>query len=283
MLTRELLLAAACRPVVGRRLLRRFVAGESTAEAVGVLDRLIARGLQVSVEHLGAESADPAQADAVRDEYLALLARLGAAGTGGRAEVAVALSALGSGLRPDGRRAALERARAVCAAAEAAGAAVTLDRSAPWAVDDTLDTAAELRADFPRVGVVLRSCLRRTEADCRELLHTGTRVRLVKGRCPGAERVAFRGRGEVDRSFVRCLRLLMEGHGHPMVATDDPRLIEIAGALAVRAGRPQQSYEFQLPYGVRPDEQRRLAAAGEAVRVTVPYGQMTRRALRASH
>jgi proline dehydrogenase len=76
----------------------------------------------------------------------------------------------------------------------------------------------------------------------------------------------------VDRSYVRCLKILMSGAGYPMVATHDPRLIEIAGSLAAQNRRVQGSYEYQLLYGVRPEEQRRLARIGEKVRVYVPYG-----------
>ena len=64
----------------------------------------------------------------------------------------------------------------------------------------------------------------------------------------------------------------MSGRGYPMLATHDPRLIDIAGALAVRADRARGSYEHQMLYGVRPEEQRRLAAQGETVRVYLPYG-----------
>jgi proline dehydrogenase len=84
--------------------------------------------------------------------------------------------------------------------------------------------------------------------------------------------VAFQDRQDVDRAFVRCLKVLMAGDGYPMVATHDPRLVEIAAALAVRHDRPKGSYEFQMLYGVRPDEQRRLADEGETVRLYVPYG-----------
>jgi proline dehydrogenase len=64
----------------------------------------------------------------------------------------------------------------------------------------------------------------------------------------------------------------MAGHGYPMVASHDPRLIEIAGALAARHQRQQGGYEYQMLYGIRPEEQKRLAKSGETVRVYVPYG-----------
>ena len=98
-------------------------------------------------------------------------------------------------------------------------------------------------------------------------------MRLCKGAYAQPESVAYQDAADVDRSYVRCLKVLMEGQGYPMVATHDPRLVEIATSLAGRAARPQGSYEFQMLYGVRPDEQRRLAANGERVRVYVPYGQ----------
>ncbi|MEZ0091478.1 proline dehydrogenase family protein [Streptacidiphilus sp. EB129] len=277
----RLLLAAARSPAarqavlvapVGRDLVHRFIAGEEREDAVRAVDELIVRGLQVSLDFLGEDTTDAAHADTVRDEYTGLLARLGAAGLGRRAEVSVKLSALGANLGRGSGAEALDRARAVCAAAAPAGTTVTLDMEDHRSTDATLAAAAALRADYPWVGVVLQSYLRRTEADCRELLQTGCRVRLVKGAYLEPGGVAFQSRGEVDRSYVRCLRLLMEGDGYPMVATHDPRLIDIAGALAVRAGRGQDGYEFQMLYGIRTEEQLRLAGAGETVRVYVPYG-----------
>jgi proline dehydrogenase len=84
--------------------------------------------------------------------------------------------------------------------------------------------------------------------------------------------VAWQDDVDVDRSYVRCLKVLLAGQGYPMIATHDPRLIEIASSLASRYGREPGSYEFQMLYGIRPEEQRRLVKAGETVRVYIPYG-----------
>jgi proline dehydrogenase len=84
--------------------------------------------------------------------------------------------------------------------------------------------------------------------------------------------VAFQSALDVDRSYVRCLNVLMAGEGYPMLATHDPRLIAIGCERAKWYDRPQESFEFQLLYGIRPDEQRRLVADGYTVRVYVPYG-----------
>ena len=139
--------------------------------------------------------------------------------------------------------------------------------------DSTLGILRELRKDFPETGAVLQAYLHRTEADCRDLAYEGSRVRLCKGAYNEPESVAFQDKHDVDKSYVRCLKVLMAGQGYPMVATHDPRMVDIAGALATRNGRAQGTYEYQMLFGIRPDEQKRLAEAGEKVRVYLPYGQ----------
>jgi len=135
-----------------------------------------------------------------------------------------------------------------------------------------LSTLRELRQDFPDTGAVVQAYLQRTEADCRDLAYAGSRVRLCKGAYKEPASVAYQSKDDVDRSFVRCLKVLMAGDGYPMVASHDPRLVAITGDLVRRNGRAQGSYEYQMLYGIRPLEQARLAAAGEKMRVYVPYG-----------
>ena len=139
--------------------------------------------------------------------------------------------------------------------------------------DSTLGILRELRKDFPETGAVLQAMLHRTEADCRALAYEGSRVRLCKGAYHEPETVAFQDRLDIDKSYVRCLKVLLAGQGYPMVASHDPRMIQIASSLASRYGRRPGTYEFQMLYGIRPEEQKRLAETGETVRVYVPYGE----------
>jgi proline dehydrogenase len=255
-----------------RQVVSRFVPGQETGDVLAVTGNLIAADLAVTIDYLGEDVRDAGQARAVRDVYTRLLGRLADLGLARGAEVSLKLSAVGRALVPDGDRVALDNARAICAAAAAAGTTVTLDMEDHTTVDATLGVLRELRADFPWAGAVLQACLRRTEGDLRELTHAGSRVRLVKGAYAEPSSVAYARKAEVDRAYVRGLKLLMAGDGYPMVATHDPRMIEVAGELAARHGRPARGYEFQMLYGIRPSEQRRLAAAGAAVRVYLPYG-----------
>jgi proline dehydrogenase len=259
---------------VSREVVRRFVAGTTAADAVRACTELVGTHRLVTIDHLGEDTLDLAQARATRDAYLTLLRQLSDAGLteGGRSEVSVKLSAVGQALGDDGEKLAMEHAWDICQAASEAGTTVTLDMEDHTTTDSTLSVLRALREDFPWVGAVLQAYLRRTEADCRDLSTPGSRVRLCKGAYDEPASVAFQDKADVDKAFVRCLKALLSGDGYPMLATHDPRLVDIAGALAVQNGRTQGSYEYQMLYGVRPVEQQRLADLGEKVRVYVPYG-----------
>jgi proline dehydrogenase len=253
---------------VSREVVARFVAGESTEDAVASTRSLVEDGLLVSLDHLGEDTVEPGQADAVTKAYVTLLTTLDDAGLTGGAEVSVKLSAIGQALD---RSLCVDNARRIVEAATAAGTTVTLDMEDHTTTDSTLGILAELRADFPGTGAVIQSYLRRSAGDIEDLIRAKARVRLCKGAYKEPESVAYQSRKEVDLSYVRLLVRLMRDGAYPMVATHDPRLVAIASSLARQ--REAGTFEFQMLYGIRPDEQRRLAAAGYRVRVYTPYGE----------
>jgi proline dehydrogenase len=254
---------------VTRSVVSRFVAGTGSVDALRATRELVEQELSVTLDYLGEDTTTPTQADATRDEYLGLLDALGRAELTPAAEVSVKLSALGQVFD---EKLAEEHVRAICVRASEVGTTVTLDMEDSATTDSTLEVLGRLRADFPTVGVAVQSYLRRTESDCRELAVAGSRVRLCKGAYDEPEAVAFQSRLDVDRSYVRSLNILMSGLGYPMIATHDPRLIAIGEDRAKWFDRTPDEFEFQFLYGVRPEEQLRLSAAGYTVRVYVPYG-----------
>ncbi|GAA1811615.1 proline dehydrogenase family protein [Luedemannella flava] len=254
---------------LSRDVVRRFVAGTDTAAALGVTRQLADAGLAVTLDNLGEDTVTPEQAQATRDEYERLLGALAEAELTGVAEVSLKLSALGQ--RFD-EKLAYDHAYAICVAASAAGTTVTLDMEDHTTTDSTLEVLARLREDFPTTGAVLQAYLRRTEDDCRELAKDGSRVRLCKGAYKEPEAVAYQSALDIDLSYVRCMNILMSGPGYPMLATHDPRLIAIGEDRAKWFERAADTFEFQMLYGVRDGEQRRLAEQGYVVRTYVPYG-----------
>jgi proline dehydrogenase len=254
---------------VSRDVVHRFVAGPRTADALRVSRELADVGLAISLDYLGEDTATPEQAAATRDEYVRLLDALAGAELTPAAEVSVKLSALGQVFD---EKLAYEHAHAICAKATEAGTTVTLDAEDHTTTESTLDLLGRLRVDFPTTGAVVQAYLRRTESDCRELATSGSRVRLCKGTYAEPESVAYTSRLDVDKSFVRCLNILMSGPGYPMIATHDPRLVAICEDRAKWFDRSPDEFEFQMLHGVRPQEQRRLVDEGYTVRVYVPYG-----------
>lgn len=258
---------------VTRAVVDRFVAGETDADVIQACRRLGEQGLTSTIDRLGEDVTDRAQAQAATSAYVTVLSRLGAEGLVPAAEVSVKLSAIGGALGADGATIALANAQAICQAAAAVGTTVSIDMEDHTTVDATLHTVRELRREHPWVAAVVQAALRRTEGDLGELVAAGSRVRLVKGAYDEPPSVAFSDKAEVDGSYLRCLQILMAGQGYPQVATHDLALVERARELAGQYGRAADSYEFQLLYGVRPALQSRLRARGEQVRIYVPYGE----------
>ena len=257
---------------VTRPVVQRFIAGDELHPAMDTVRALTASGLDVTLDHLGEDVTDKATARATRDAYLRLLETLGADGLGTRAEVSVKLSAFGQNLPGGGHDIALDGVRQVAELASQTGTTVTLDMEDHTTVDSTLAILRELRRDHPGTGAVLQSYLFRTEEDARDLAVAGSRVRLVKGAYKEPPNVAFQDRRDVDRAYVRALRTLFQGDGYPMVGSHDPRMIAIAQEFAARNKRTPDTYEFQMLYGIRTAEQRRLAEEGMRMRIYVPYG-----------
>jgi proline dehydrogenase len=292
-LRRALLAAAASEHIRGwvtttpatHAVVDRYVAGETIGDAVRVARSLREDGLLVTLDHLGEDTTDPPHAAAAADQYVQLLGKLAAEGLteGGAVEVSVKPTAVGLLLAPAegadgaaggvsvlGERIAAEHIERIAIAAREAGTTATLDAEDHRTIDATLRIATALRSRLPFVGSVVQAALRRTETDVRGLASPGVRVRLCKGAYAEPAAEAFTARHDVDKSFTRCLRILMAGPGYPMIATHDPRLIAITRSLGL--SRAPDSFEYQMLYGVRSEEQRRLASAGARVRVYVPYG-----------
>lgn len=257
---------------VTRRVVDRFVAGEHVPDAVAAAQQLRDGGRSVTIDVLGEDVADVAGARATRDAYLNLLFALHEAGSADGSDVSVKLSALGQALPGSGADLATVHARQICTAAAAVGCTVTLDMEDHTTVDATLATGAALRGEFPQIGNVLQSSLERTPGDIAALSTSGARIRLVKGAYREPASVAHQRKSEVDRAYLADIDALMRSGCYPMIATHDPRMIARAAAAARECGRTPEGWELQMLYGIRTDLQERAVAAGQQMRVYVPFG-----------
>ncbi|MFE3558017.1 proline dehydrogenase family protein [Streptomyces sp. NPDC059193] len=256
---------------VTKPVVNRFIPGETVDQVIPIVEELTRAGLEVTLDVVGEDITEVAQSHAARDAYLQLIARLEELGLGETVEMSVKLSMFGQALE-GGHELALANVRPVVEAAAAIGTTVTLDAEDHTTLDSMFAIHEELRKDFPQTGCVIQAYLFRTEADARRLAANGSRVRIVKGAYKEPAEVAYQDKAEIDKAYVRIMKILMDGEGYPMIGSHDPRLIAIGQELARQAGRKLDEYEFQMLYGIRSEEHLRLAAEGHRMRVYTAYG-----------
>ncbi len=269
---------------VGRRVSRRFVAGETLEEGLAVAQKLQEAGQMSTLAHLGEWVHTEAQARAAAEAIRDLIQAIGEAGL--RANVSVKLSHLGIHLNPNLARELLVM---LLETARPLGMMVRIDMEESALVEETLAIRKEMwEAGYRNVGVVIQSYLRRSEGDLRRLLPERVPVRLVKGAYKEPPEVAFPKKRDVDANYDRLARMLLEaaaldeaprlsenGRFPPLaaIATHDPERIRYALDCIRRQGVPREAVEFQFLYGIRRDLQARLTQEGYPVRIYVPFGQ----------
>ena len=227
---------------LSRRLVTRFVPGAEEAHAVAAVKDLVQAGRFISVDYLGEDISHAGEAE----ETVAGLpvpaagVRHGSASSPapapGRWRCRSSSPRSGSRCRA-GRSSRWATPDGSAPPPRQVGAWVNVDAEDHTTTDSTLAIVRELRKEFPTVATVLQAYLHRTEADCRELSGEGSRIRLCKGAYKEPAEVAFQGRDDVDASYLRCLQVLMDGQGYPMVASHDPQMVAAAQAYAAEAGR----------------------------------------------
>jgi proline dehydrogenase len=250
-----------------RRMVRRFVPGESLADAIATLESLQDQGMRWTVDVLGESVASEAMATAAADRYIETLDALAERGL--EANVSVKLTQMGLGID---REFCVANVQRIVARAKSVGAFVRIDMEDHTKTSQTLEIVREVRASYPEVGAVIQSYLRRSADDIATLNAEGIRVRLCKGAYDEPATVAFRTRDEVDRSYIELMETLLTQGNYPGLSTHDDRLIDHALAFVKEHAIDPARYEFQMLYGVRRDLHERLVGLGQTVRIYVPYG-----------
>jgi proline dehydrogenase len=257
---------------ITRQVVDRFVAGEAVPHAVATSSMLRDQGRSVTIDVLGEDVIDLANARATTDAYIGLLSALADADCARSTDVSLKLSAVGQALPDNGHEVAAAHAHEICAAADAVGATVTLDMEDHTTVDSTLGIGELLRCSYSTTGNVLQSNLQRTPGDIAALGTTSVRVRLVKGAYREPSTVAHQRKVDVDSAYVRDLDALMASSCYPMVGTHDPVMLQHATISASRHGRGPSAWEVQMLLGVRSDLQQETVEQGTHLRVYVPFG-----------
>lgn len=254
---------------VFRRVAHRFVAGDSLAEALEAARDLNRDGLRVTLDHLGESVGDRPTAETATEDYLESLAAI-AERDDVRSTISLKLTQLGLGIDPDF---CLENLRRILRRAEELDNFVRIDMERAEYVEGTLDIFEAAWSDFRgRVGVVIQSYLRRSQRDVERLVEREAPVRLCKGAYDEPPDRAYQDPSEVDASFVRLMRTLLDGGSPTAIASHDEAMIDATLEHMRERGMERGEVEFQMLYGVRREMQRRMSDRGHPVRIYVPYG-----------
>lgn len=257
---------------LSRRVTRRFIAGETLDEAIAVVKKLNAQGLDVTFDQLGESVSSEAEARAAKDGYLRALDAI--ASNQVSSQVSVKLTQMGLDINPD---LCLDNMRQILRRAKEIGTLVTIDMESSHYTQTTLNVFKTLREEYDNVGIVLQSYLYRSEQDMQMLYALGANVRLCKGAYKEPAEVAFPQKKDVDDNYRKLAQIFLQSNGNANgayldLATHDEKIINWAREYTTAHKVDRKRFEFQMLYGIRSDLQRQLVAEGYTMRVYVPYG-----------
>jgi proline dehydrogenase len=251
-----------------QRLASQFIAGETLAQALDVVRALQRQGMLATLDHLGENVRTADEARASRDAYLEILNEILRQKL--PSTISVKLTQLGLDISESDCR---ENLRALVECAEQMRDFVEVDMESSAYTDRTLALVSDLRRSYSAVGAVIQAYLRRSENDVRQLIRHNVSVRLCKGAYNEPLAVAFPNKSEVDGSFLRLTRLLLESRLYHRIATHDPRMIEETCRMVTELGLMKNQFEFQMLYGVNREWQARLVEQDYRLRIYIPFGK----------
>jgi proline dehydrogenase len=250
---------------------RRFVAGESLAEALAASQEPCSQGRNVSLNHLGENVTNEAAAREVRASYLQMVEELHAKNLSGN--ISIKLTQLGLDIDEELCR---SMAREIAVRAAALGRTIEMDMEGSAYTDVTLDIFESVQRELGNCGLAVQAYLYRTEKDLLRLAPVKPKIRLVKGAYREPKNIAYQRKSEVDANYQKLTTLLLEGAAQgtflPAIASHDWNMVAHAQAEATRFKLDKSRYEFQMIYGIRRDLQAQVRAAGDTLQVYVPFG-----------
>jgi proline dehydrogenase len=250
-----------------RQMSGRFVAGDTSEEALDVARELNDRGFRVTLDLLGERVSDRSEAQAAAAEYAESLAEIDAHAA--ETTISLKLTQLGLDIDTDF---CYENLLGVVQRADELGNFVRIDMEDSEHTQTTLDVFYRVFEQYRNVGIVIQSYLYRSEADIARLVELGAAVRLCKGAYNEPASVAFQDKNEVDANFVHLAKMLLDGGAPTAIASHDEKMIDATLEHVSRTGIPDEAFEIQMLYGVRRDYQRQLVDNGLNMRIYLPYG-----------
>jgi|SRR5450755_3129821 proline dehydrogenase len=258
------------RPALQRRLFflaKRFVPGESVESAIAAVRALNAYKLSASLDFLGEDVFNEADAAHTTETYLRMIDAI--AQTGVDANISVKLSAMGQSIDENLAFANLKR---IIERARPSNMFIRLDMEGSSTIDSTYRIFERAKAEYEQLGPVVQGYLKRAATDVERLVQTHVRVRLCKGAYGEPPDTAIQEMPMIRRNYMQLAQQLLAYGNYPGIATHDDNLIDAVRAYVERKNIPADRFEYQMLYGIRPEKQRAIVADGYRMRVYIPFG-----------
>jgi len=245
----------------------RFVAGEKIDQAVNVIKELNEKGLVVTIDYLGEFVDNEKEANEMADHCIEAIEAIGREKLD--SQLSLKLTSMGLDISDE---IVMNNMNRIMEAAEKHQVFVTIDMEDYSRCEKTIEIFKSLKSRYYNIGTVLQAYLYRTENDIQMLNKYSPNLRLVKGAYKEPAEVAFPEKSDVDENFKKIIRIHLENGNYTAVATHDDTMIEYTKKLVKELGIPNDQFEFQMLYGIRPERQLELVKEGYKMRVYVPYG-----------
>jgi proline dehydrogenase len=260
--------AFAERSSIGQKMSRRFVAGTTVEELLAATEAVNAKGMTVSVDNLGENVTNAAEAEASAQLYHRLLDLITQRGL--KANVSLKLTHMG--LDVDAKLCE-KLVGGLVEHATKLDNFVRVDMEGSPYTQRTLDFVHELHSHYPgHTGAVLQSYMKRSEADAEKLIAGKIRIRLCKGAYKEPPEIAYQEKSEVDANYLKLTKMLLKSGVYHGIATHDERIIQQTMLFAEKEKIARDSFEFQMLHGIRRDLQERIVREGWRMRVYIPFG-----------
>ena len=253
---------------------KRYIAGESIADAIRASKELNAQGVKVTLDVLGEFINDLNEAEFNKAEYMELIDTIQKENIDGN----YSLKPTSFGLLID-KEVCYNHIREIVAKAALYGNFIRIDMEDSPCTTLEIELYRRLKAEFPKnVGLVLQAYLKRTIKDLNDLMDIHTdehpnNYRLCKGIYVEPAEIAYKKYEEINQHYLEDLEFLLKNGVYVGIATHDKPLIDGAYKLIEKYDTPKHKYEFQMLYGVTPELRQSIVNNGHTMRVYVPFGK----------
>ncbi|MFB5610637.1 MAG: proline dehydrogenase family protein [Nitrosopumilaceae archaeon] len=146
---------------------------------------------------------------------------------------------------------------------------VWIDMESSEHTDNTIEIYQNLFSRYERLGIALQANLKRTNYDLIDLISHGAKIRLVKGAYKENSKIAFKSKEDIDKNYLKLLRILFKDANEFGIATHDLAIIKTAQRLSKKY---HKKFEFQMLKGIREDLKPDLTKKKFVVSDYIPYG-----------